>query len=111
MAQAKKSAKKSGVRLEDLMFYFDGVERDRIDAAGTSRKTGEVLALRDRLLRLPDDEFDATIKTVKGILVDSATVEDPGLKRDGQRAQARELFDQSKSASVGKARVGKVAPA
>ena len=111
MAPSKKT-KKLGVKLEDLMFYFDGVERDRIDASGASRKSGEVLALRDRLLKMPDDEFDATIKTVKGLLVGSKPLSDEIEGRAQRRSQASQLFDQTQNTGGGSAaRSSKVAPA
>lgn len=107
----KAVAKKPGVRLEDLMFYFDGVERDRLDASGTSRKTGEVLALRDRLLKMPEQQFEATIKTVKSMLIDEQEIEDQAEGRARRTGQARQLFDQARpgrSGSGGVNRASKV---
>lgn len=99
MAQPPKKAKKSGVRLEDLAFYFDGVERDRLDATGTSRKTGEVLALRDKLLKLPEEQFDAAIKTVKGLIAESSPKDDATETRAKRRLEASQLYTESTSSS------------
>lgn len=90
MAQPKK---KTSVRLEDVCFYFDSVERDRLDASGTSRKSGEVLALRERLLKLPDENFDAAIKTLKS-LVDDATPSKDADSRATRGQRGRQLYDQ-----------------
>lgn len=107
MAQPSKKPKKPGVRLEDLAFYFDSVERDRLDSAGTSRKSGEVLALREKLLRLPDQEFEATLKTVKGLLTPVSDEADDQ-KPAGRRDRARQLFEQTRSTTKSAASVGKV---
>lgn len=110
MARETPKKKKATVKLEELMFYFDGVERDRLDAAGTSRKTGEVLALRDRLLRLPDDEFDATIKTVKGLLTEERNDGSDDASRARRSAEAQKLFTETRGAGGG-GRTSKVSPA
>ncbi|MFW7380478.1 MAG: hypothetical protein ACOH5I_16820 [Oligoflexus sp.] len=52
------------INLEDLHYYFDSREKDTLDYGGRSRKSREVLALRDRLLTLPDQEFEMAIKTL-----------------------------------------------
>lgn len=98
--------KKPGVRLEDVAFYFDAVERDRLDSAGTSRKSGEVLALREKLLKLPDEEFEATLKTVKGLL--TPVKEDEDQQPGNRRNRARQLFDQTRAGSKSTTSVGKV---
>jgi len=64
------NANSKSINLADVCFYFDAVERDLMDAAGQSRKCGELLALRDRLLKLPEAEFEAAIKTLRGITDD-----------------------------------------
>jgi hypothetical protein len=107
-----KKKKSNTVKLADLAFYFDAVERDRLDASGTSRKTGEVLALRDKLLKLPEEEFDATLKTVKGLIAEAKPSEDADAARAKQKAQARTLFDAGKAGAGGGAgRTSKVSPA
>jgi len=58
------------INLEDLHYYFDSREKDTLDHGGRSRKSREVLALRDRLLTLPDSEFEMAIKTLNNMLQD-----------------------------------------
>ena len=112
---AQKLPKKPGVKLEYLCFYFDAVERDRLEAAGTARKSGEVLALRERLLKLPDPQFDAAIKTLRTFVDDAARGDDGEQGANGgknRRSGARQLYDQaSRAASSSRASVGKVSPA
>lgn len=89
--------KKIGVKLEDLYFYFDAVERDSLDAAGVSRRSSEVLALRERLMRLPEGQFDAAIKTIRSVVEDAPKGD--GETKDQKRAKARQLYDQTASGS------------
>lgn len=91
--------KKTNVRFEDLCYYFDAVERDRLDTAGTSRKSSEILALRERLLKLPESEFDAAIKTVKTLVDETAHGDEDDKGGRGQRA--RQLYDQTRPGSRG----------
>ena len=46
----KKKGNKKGVEIGQLHFYFDGVARDRLDAGSISRKSGEILRLREKIL-------------------------------------------------------------
>jgi len=68
VSRDKKS--KEQVGLNDLMFYFDSQAKDRMDTGAYGRRSGQVLALRERLLSLPEGEFDMAIKTI-GKLVDN----------------------------------------
>jgi hypothetical protein len=54
--------------LSQVSFYFDQVERDRMDSLGTSNRTKEIMEIRSRLLTLPDGQFKATVRAVQGIL-------------------------------------------
>ena len=50
--------------LQNLGFYFDAVEQDRLDKGLLSRKSGQILSLREKLLALPEPEFETTVKTI-----------------------------------------------
>jgi hypothetical protein len=80
MSSAKKNQgpvkPKTVATLADMCFYFDAVERDRLDGGGQARKASELLALREALVRLPDAEFDTVMKTVRSVLSDQTTDED-----------------------------------
>ena len=54
--------------LDELRYYFDAEQRDSIDRGGISRKSGEVLALREKMVLLPDQKFDLAMKTMKKIM-------------------------------------------
>ncbi len=56
------------IKLADLMFYFDSQERDRLDQGRLGRKSGQVLALRERLMKLPTEEFDVTMKSIEALV-------------------------------------------
>ena len=99
---------KSTIKIEDVYFYFDGVERDRLDASGMSRRSGEVLALRERLLRLPEAEFDVVIRTLRQVISESS--DDVGTKPQGQQ-RARVLYDKVRTFGGASAASTKVSPA
>jgi hypothetical protein len=56
------------ITLSALRFYFDCVSKDRLDNAGLSRKSAEILALREKLITLSDVEFDVAIKTLSSMV-------------------------------------------
>ncbi len=56
------------VDLDDLAYYFDAVAKDRYDQGQLGRRHGQVLALREKLLALPEFEFDAAIKTIEKLV-------------------------------------------
>ncbi len=65
--------KKTDIQLEafplsQVSFYFDQVERDRMDSLGTSNRTKEIMEIRSRLLTLPDGQFKSTVRAVQGII-------------------------------------------
>jgi hypothetical protein len=104
--------KKPGIKVEDVCFYFDAVERDRQDAAGASRKTAEVLALRDRLVRLSDVQFDAAMKTLRSLVEEGQRAASDGPSRT---QGARQLYEDARLAGRagggGGGSTGKVSPA
>lgn len=54
--------------IEKLSFYFDEVERDRMDALGSSARAADVIQIRNHLLTLPEDQFLPTLQAIKKIL-------------------------------------------
>lgn len=84
--------KKSLVDVRDLAFYFDAQERDYLDRQGYSHRTSEVLTIRDRLLALPQRDFDTVVQTIKNMLSPgSADTQSPEQK--SRRRDAGELYD------------------
>lgn len=85
----------NGICLESLWFYFDAIERDCMDLGMLDRKASQVQALRGKLLRLPQAQFDATIKTLEKLVEDST----PTIaKRDLETAKKKaslELYERS----------------
>ena len=89
---APKGKKKLTVKLEDLFFYFDGVERQRLDGSGWSRRSAEVLALREELLKLPETAYEAAIKTMKNVVSDRKSSDDPSVVQKAKQKAAAKLF-------------------
>lgn len=84
---------------ENLCFYFDGVAQDRIDAGAMSRKSGKILALRDKLFLLPNEQFELAIDTIEKICVDPVSHVNQAKRADEEAetySQARDLFTRSR---------------
>lgn len=112
-APKKKSAPvkpKLVASLEDMFFYFDAVERDRMDGGAQARKASELLALREQLVRLPDAEFDTVMKTVRSVLKDQTLDEDETAAGKARRRRSSiELYQETEAAKVGGGGGGSVA--
>lgn len=67
------------IPIKDLRYYFDSVERDRMDQCSTGVRLAKILTLRDQLLSLSDEDFNVAIQTINKVV--------SGLTR---AAQARE---------------------
>ncbi len=96
----KKKETKPGVKLADVTFYFDSVERDRFDCAGWTRRSSEVLHLREKLLKLRAEDFEAAIKTMKNVIRDGKREDDDADGAEGSKAKrqaAMKLFEQVQS--------------
>jgi len=81
---------------EKIWFYLDSLERDRMDASGLTRKSGEVLTLRQKLLSLPTHQYEAAMKTISK-LVDDANVgkTQKEIEEDKKRKANLELFNRT----------------
>lgn len=91
------------ITLDELHYYFDAKEKDSIDSGGYSRKSREVLALRDRLLALPDKDFEVTIKAMRSLVESSPKdVEKSEGKKSSDALQLYEDVSKSYSKNVTK---------
>ena len=90
------------IDLQDVVFYLDGVACDRRDSLPSGRKIGEIIALKDQLLTMPDEDFNATIKALKGMVgPQGSDAPARGQQRDnGKMDEAKELFDQANNTPV-----------
>ncbi|NRA64580.1 MAG: hypothetical protein HRU19_08865 [Pseudobacteriovorax sp.] len=77
-------------QMSEILHYFDAQAKDCIDSNGSSSRNRAVLALRDRLLILPDIEFKVAMKTVNGLLDQNAKDEEPK-----ETARTSDYLDQS----------------
>ncbi len=64
----RKPSQKETARFSELQYYFDAQQRDFLDRGAIGRKSGEFLALRDKLLALPDAEFEVAMKTLRNLV-------------------------------------------
>lgn len=76
------------VPLDEIERYFDGSTRDRIDLTGHSRRAADLLQLREMVLRLPEDAYDATIAAMKGLLQQATTGQNA--RADSQKSNRSE---------------------
>ena len=64
-SQQKKSA---GISVDDLAFYFDAQERNRLDFGALGRRSGQVLVLRERLMQMHPEHFDDTMRSISALV-------------------------------------------
>ncbi len=97
---------KQGINVENLWFYFDSIERDCMDLGMLDKKATQVLALRGKLLRLPNAEFDAAIKTIQKLVdTNHPSPEEKRLKETERKRASIELFEKTAAAGDVKASV------
>ena len=80
------------IRIDDLYYYFDAKERDRLDAGGIGAKQTTYLAMREKLLRLPTPQFDAAMKAIES-LVGTPQASNANGENKEQCKAALELFE------------------
>ncbi len=83
------------ITVENLCFYFDAVQQDALDLGRTSLKSSKVLALRQKLLALPEPEFNAAIKTIEKLVDDALPQASPAGFSQRTRREALELFERT----------------
>jgi hypothetical protein len=92
----KETGPKSRISLSNLCYYFDGVERERMDAGAISRKSGEWLQVRSRLMQLPDSSFEVVMRSINS-LIDSVLPASDGstepITKRAERDRALALFE------------------
>jgi hypothetical protein len=95
MSDQRKNAR---IKLDELMYYFDGQEKDAIDTGKLARKVGQVLTLRSKLLSLPQEEFDQAIAAIERLITTKPNEQAPSKDvRPQRQREAMELFDKTKN--------------
>lgn len=56
------------IPISSLCYYFDSQKQDSLDHGVLGFKRGQVIALRDKLLALPDAEFNVAIQALQHIV-------------------------------------------
>lgn len=91
------ASKSQTIDVSELQYYFDAVERDSLDRQSHSRRSSEVLAIRDKLLTLPDKDFEAAVQTIKNILTPNGT-KTPGAEENKvKKQQAADLYEKTRT--------------
>ena len=109
MSQTKKIV----ATVDELERYMDGSERDRIDLVGHSKRVGDLLSLREQLLRLPDDAYDATIFAMRSLLSHATNSDSGKAETNGKKPNhdaAKELYEaaRKKSSTASAKSIGKI---
>ncbi|MCX6119467.1 MAG: hypothetical protein NT027_18170 [Proteobacteria bacterium] len=90
----------AGLNLESLWFYFDAIERDCMDLGMLDRKASQVQVLKGKLMKLPQAQFDAAVKTIEKLVEDATPTTN---KRDLESTKKRasvELYERTASKDV-----------
>jgi hypothetical protein len=59
---------KSKFNRREIAYWLDAQQHDACDRGSLSRKNGQFFALRERLMRLSDEEFDTAMRAMEGIV-------------------------------------------
>ncbi len=78
------------ISIDDVRYYFDAKEKDSLDVGPRVHRNREVLSIRDRLLALPDKDFEVAIKAFKKMLVDDSK---PGSENQQNPEDAQTLYE------------------
>lgn len=80
--------------LQELVFYFDSEARDRLDTSGKGRKLGLILDLGQKLMDLPDADFEAAVKTMRSLVGSKAKASENDIERQHRQKlnQANQLY-------------------
>ncbi len=89
-------SKKSAIDVDELQYYFDAQERDTLDLQGRSRRSSEVLTIRDKLLSLPQADFEAAVQTIKNMLQPNGKKDKSADDAKTRRRDANELYERSR---------------
>lgn len=90
----------------DLQYYFESQQHDTYDLQGRSRRASEVLKVRDRLLSMPEKEFESAIHSIRAIL-DPKSAQDENDSKSKKRDSA-ELFDQARAHQASPLKMGSI---
>ncbi len=87
--------RKKSIDVSELQYYFDAQERDTLDKQGHSRRSSDMLSIRDRILALPERDYNGIVQSIKNILSKG-----PGESADPaaaklQRKDAGELYEKT----------------
>lgn len=83
--------KKTIFDAKDLQYYFEAQEQDTLDLQGRSRRASELLKIRDRLLSMPEKEFDTAVHAIRTLLNPQTGPENKDQK--SKKKDASELYD------------------
>jgi hypothetical protein len=90
------ASKSQIIDVTELQYYFDAVERDSLDRQSHSRRSSEVLAIRDKLLTLPDKDFEVAVQTIKNILTPTDAKTPGSDENKVKRQQAADLYEKTR---------------
>lgn len=82
---------KANFNARDLQYYFEAQEQDTLDLQGRSRRASELLKIRDRLLSMPEKEFDTAVHAIRTLL--SPPTHDDNKETKTKKKDASELYD------------------
>jgi len=90
---------KKKIEVRQIEYYFDSVIRDRLDTGGISRRNATLMALREKLVKLPDAQFDAAVKMLEAFLSAPSDVSQ-STSDSSRQSQAAEMYEQAKRVLV-----------
>lgn len=84
------------IKFDDICYFFDGERREALDHGLITRRMVQFVGLRDRILSLPEEQFDVLMRTILAMVNSpNSTTEQP--ENQVSRQNALELFKSTQS--------------
>lgn len=89
--------------ITDLSLYFDTVAKDRLDSGAVGHRNGEILDLRDQMLRLTDTEFVVLMRSFRAAVKEAVGARGPHAEanRSIPKEQANQMYEAVRSGGSG----------
>ena len=84
---------KSTINTENLAYYFDSQSRDNFDLGKINLRTSHFLSLKEKLLRLPDKDFNSVISTMDNLITSYSLKNAQPKENSSNKENMREVFE------------------
>ena len=80
------------IKIDELRYYFDSEAKNSLDKGGAERRNGQLMMLREKMLSLPEQDFDMAMRTMEKLVEVPAEREKNDPKKSAQHLAAQKLY-------------------